>query len=292
MPTAQILGDDTEPSKPPAHPAEELPALIAQARATYHYLDRVDVRADKWPSTEMLDDLGGEILQWALPYHIRIMCSAPTPQQLKALARTGWPVCYFEPAVARIYDDPAVPPRLNKLYLAHLLVLFHGKHRIVTDHDTICFGQRRRGRGWRFPVCYPDLPCKVTGELDCFKLEWRLAGVAQVRNAVPNAAVAGIVTGDDLLSFDIAAYCRKHERLAYIDAERLARFHTNRIRDERRRDPDPDDRRLGHRLLQRFGRTDQGHQSVQAFLDNYRPGKKRPFLIPIPLPEPRARNTR
>ena len=51
MPTAQRVGDYTEPSKPPAHPAEELPALIAQAHTTYHYLDRVDVRADKWPSS-------------------------------------------------------------------------------------------------------------------------------------------------------------------------------------------------------------------------------------------------
>ena len=177
----------------------------------------------------MLDSLGGEILKWALPYHIRIMCSAPTPQQLKGLARTGWPVCYVEPAVARVYDDPAVPPRLNELYLSHLLVVFHGKHRIVTDHDAIYFGQRRRGRGWRFPVIYPDLPCKVTGELDCFKLEMRLAGVAQVRNAILDTVVAGIVTGDDLLGFDIAAYCRKHERLAYIDPERLGRFHTNQF---------------------------------------------------------------
>ena len=77
-------------------------------------------------------------------------------------------------------------------------------------------------------VIYKQDHCRVTGELNCLHLEWRLNRLKAVR-------AAGIETGHDLLTFSHRDFWQKRLRLYDVDCRQLGRLIRNSDNGTRRR---------------------------------------------------------
>jgi hypothetical protein len=75
---------------------------------------------------------------------------------------------------------------------------------------------------------YADRECRISGEVYCCHLEWRIRGRAALRRC-------GIETVDDLLKFAHQAFWQKRLLLATFDRRKLGRMHRNSFRRRRRR---------------------------------------------------------
>ena len=189
-----------------------------------------------------------------------------------------------------VADSEQVHDRFNR----HFVHRWHGKHqtvfRVLNAHGedesysttgTSYSGQRRRGHIFAW---YSDRPSKVTGECSCFHVEGRYQGEPALNSL-------GINCPADLINFPHEAHWQKNlEQLYAIDFARLGRYERNRRRRERRRKSNillagkyNADAAYGGVLYRVFGRhPDQPYQSVQQYLDVYKP-PSRDFLVPIRL---------
>jgi hypothetical protein len=75
-------------------------------------------------------------------------------------------------------------------------------------------------------VVYGQSHSRITGELNCLHLEWRVSGLNSVRNA-------GIRSGWDILDFDHNQFWRKRLLLYDVDRERLGRLLRNQASGKR-----------------------------------------------------------
>ena len=64
--------------------------------------------------------------------------------------------------------------------------------------------------------------CRITGDLNCLHIEWRLNNLRAVQSA-------GIRSGKELLKFNHYQFWKKRMLLVYIDPERLGRLIRNRV---------------------------------------------------------------
>lgn len=120
------------------------------------------------------------------------------------------------------------------------------------------------GRAPNAIAMYRNQHSRVTGELFCVHIEWRLSGVRPVRSA-------GIQLGSDLLGFNHRAFWERRLMLVDIDADRLGRVIRNRNEGTRSRTPEVGrffkreinlDRKRGGVLLKSVG-------TVQEVIDCY-----------------------
>jgi hypothetical protein len=136
---------------------------------------------------------------------------------------------------------------INKVELAHDLILqseeevfealeffsmswvqsHHGKtkrlNRIGNTHYNSTGGWVRNNY-----VLYPPKCCKITGEIDCLHLEWRISGTSAVR-------AVGIGRFEDMTNFDHEAFWQKKLKLFSANSERLGRSFLNHAKQSRRR---------------------------------------------------------
>lgn len=134
----------------------------------------------------------------------------------------------------------------------------------------------------------------VTGEVCCFHVEIRLTSARAVRD------VGGIVTPQDLLSFDFLSFWEKNLTLREIDAARLGRYINNKAEGKKRQKLEPRDIRTGQILMRGIALRGWHHfdQKNELSEDEYEAGKGNgefcaqlivdkfgagPFLIPIPV---------
>ena len=80
-------------------------------------------------------------------------------------------------------------------------------------------------------VIYAEDHTRITGELNCLHIEWRLNGLKAVR-------AAGIGSGQDLPEFDHRAFWQKRLRLYVVNRRRLGRLLRNHVTGKRRRTPE------------------------------------------------------
>jgi hypothetical protein len=126
-------------------------------------------------------------------------------------------------------------------------------------------------------VCYGENHSRVTGELNCLHLEWRLNGVKAVRGI-------GINAGSDLLEFDHREFWQKRLLLFTADKERLGRL-INNHRDGRRSRKSTTEIRKNYRFNkdQRMGDIHvRARETVQELIDDLGPSYRiHRALIPI-----------
>ncbi|MGB6663109.1 MAG: hypothetical protein WBE90_29495 [Xanthobacteraceae bacterium] len=111
----------------------------------------------------------------------------------------------------------------------HLIRRWHGKRQEICVKWGI--GNTRYDASRSAPnmiLFYPQDHSRITGEVNCLHLEWRLNGLKAVR-------AAGIKSGQDPLEFEHRAFWQKRLRLYTVDRRRLGRLLRNRLTGTRRR---------------------------------------------------------
>lgn len=141
----------------------------------------------------------------------------------------------------------------------------HGGKRAPELVDEVAAGQTRYDGGRCAPnqiTLYRAQYSRVTGELNCLHLEWRLNTLASVQNA-------GITSGVHLFEFDHRQFWARRMRLVSADPEKLGRCIRNRVNGTKSRTPEPGnnrfvnlDQRRGSVMLQAFG-------TMQEFVDAF-----------------------
>jgi hypothetical protein len=174
-------------------------------------------------------------------YRQRIELRQPTMRALSWLARRDDALINrAEIAVDYLFDNWAGRDDAFDFVHQHIVRRWHGKKQEIrvfkpsrrTDTDRL--GGTRYDAGRSSPnsiVLYPEKHSRVTGELACLHLEWRLNGLKSVR-------AAGIRSGRDLIEFNHRQFWQKRLMLYAINRERLGRLIRNRARGNRSKVPE------------------------------------------------------
>jgi hypothetical protein len=142
-----------------------------------------------------------------------------------------------------------------------------------------------RGQAPNRLVLYAEDHSRVTGELNCIHIEWRVRSPRVIR-------AIGIELGQDLLEFDHRAFWQKRLLLYAVNRRGLGRLYRNRVTGKRRRTPEI--RRLGRFAYDIEGKTGEVcarlYETVQELIDRFKPSFRiHRALIRIPneslLPE-------
>lgn len=193
---------------------------------------------------------------------------------LVKLKETEILINYLELALDVISAKPHEPVILQDFVTAHLFQPCHGDQKYNNFRGTEYSGSRSARNQY---VAYSSRPSKITGEVNCTHLEWRIKEVSAVR-------AHGIHTFKDLVNFDHMAFWEKNLRLYWIPSEKLGRLELNqRGRTQRRASPVVDyghgikvspDARLGHLLKLEACTDEDGYvvrdpASTQLLIDKY-----------------------
>jgi hypothetical protein len=204
----------------------------------------------------------------------RIELRQPSADALRQLARRDDVLINkVEITIDYTLNSRAEQYRAWEFLTRHIVRRWHGKNqkiRVVRGtegDDEGGLGGTRYDAARRAPnktVLYQDKFSRVTGELNCVHLEWRLNGLKAVRNA-------GIESGQDLLEFNHRTFWQKRLRLYDVDRRRLGRLIRNRAHGTRRRTSE--DTVLANRFKVNLdGMTAEGHvgsyDTVQELVDH------------------------
>ena len=215
-------------------------------------------------------------------YRQRVELRQPLDQALRWLAtRDDALINRAEVTIDLVFDCLADRDDAWGFLHRHIVRRRHGKKqeiRIVREadaqNDTIGTRYDAGSSASNKIVFYAEGHSRLTGELNCLHLEWRLKGLKAVR-------AAGIKLGRDLLEFDHRAFWRRRLCLYDVDRRRLGRMVRNKARSEKRRTSEihPSgtglDGRTGEVLV-------RAYDTVQELIDNMRAHiKVSRALVPI-----------
>ena len=80
---------------------------------------------------------------------------------------------YVEIALDWIFDDEQQKDKAYDLICHHHVQRWHGKQQVRFKNGTRYSAQRRAHNTL---AIYADKPCRITGEVDCVHLDWRVRG--------------------------------------------------------------------------------------------------------------------
>ena len=218
--------------------------------AVYAYFDKISVLDTNPLDGDILASLRSEYGRGGLyvenrparfdaRYRQRLELKQPSRTTMECIARRHDTLINgAEVAVDYVFKSSADRDDAWEFLDRHLVRSWHGKNqniRIVKSHSDT---DDNRSSGTRYDaarsapngiVFYKDNHSRITGELNCLHLEWRLKGLKAVRRA-------GIKSGRDLLEFSHRQFWQKRLRLYDVeDRRRLGRLITNRARGKRSR---------------------------------------------------------
>jgi hypothetical protein len=174
-------------------------------------------------------------------YRQRIHLRQPSDQALLWLAaRDDALINQAEVAIDFVFEYRAYRDEVWEFLHRHLVRRWHGKKQevrfyrpkakmpLIADDGTV--GTRYDAGRWAPNViaCYREEHSRVTGEVNCLHLEWRLNRLKAMRSA-------GIELGLDLIGFDHRQFWKKRMLLFTADQERLGRLIRNRANGRRSR---------------------------------------------------------
>jgi hypothetical protein len=203
---------------------------------------------------EIIDD---EFSPWGR-YCQRLDFKQPSDDLLRWIARrSDGIVNYAEPALdfAFMTDDDR---RASRRYLyRHLVRRWHRRSQGIffcdhfgdkaspdDDDDTLTrydASPKARNR----ITAYSQYCSRITGELHCFRIEWRVSGLEATR-------AAGLSDPRRVLDFDHHGFWQRRMRLVAVEPGRLGRLLNNRDQATRRHDITEADRKRGRRKLCSF----------------------------------------
>jgi hypothetical protein len=127
---------------------------------------------------------------------------------------------HYRGVISRVdvaYDFVGPEPFAFKEWLLRHVLLKHRRQGRMLDIDDVTYYIMQIDRKRRSAidlVLYPDLHCKVTGEVDCSHAEIRFLGSQSAKRA-------GFVTIDDVVNIDPAEVFARYLRLVDYDVEAL-----------------------------------------------------------------------
>jgi hypothetical protein len=113
-------------------------------------------------------------------------------------------------------------------------------------------------------VVYADLPCRITGEVYCVHVEWRLNGARALQRA-------GLGTVSDLLLLDLHLFWQRRLLMRSVNVQALGRLYNAHIGGINDRGPGPWDSTIGQVLMRTVGSEAAGTRgTTQALVDRFR----------------------
>jgi hypothetical protein len=196
-------------------------------------------------------------------------------------ARAESRLTYVEFALDWVFDDDDARNEAIQFLRAYHVKKYRRNQEVKFSRETRY--SDKRGAPNNF-VCYPDKPSRITGEVYCVHLEWRITHAATLLRA-------GIHSVTDLLSLDHRKFWTTRLLCSGLDVERLGRLVNNKGKSARRhpwiREYGANirmnmDRRTGGIIKRALATNETRNGSTQSVIDAHRKHVAvRRCLIPI-----------
>jgi hypothetical protein len=200
----------------------------------------------------------------------RLEFVGPNERALRWIAsRRGGLINYIEVATDNIFDTPDEREAAWEFFHRHLTRRYHRRTQGIQFHDNDTTHARYDAlpNAPNLITVYRDEWSRIDGQLNVLHVEWRATGVDAVR-------ALGIHHARDVLTRDHRKFWEERLRFYAIDAGRLGRLYRNRSDGTRSHRITAADRSYGNRILGRY-------QTIQEFIDDYRPGHIQHVLTPL-----------
>jgi hypothetical protein len=128
---------------------------------------------------------------------------------------------YVEVALDFIYASAEERDAADKFFDRHIVRRWHGRNQEIRRfHNVVRYDGPRTARNSLKQ--YSEDHSRITGELYCLRVEWRINGAQAAR-------AAGIIRPRDVLTFNHRKFWKKRLVLVAVDAGRLGRLLRNEL---------------------------------------------------------------
>ena len=127
----------------------------------------------------------------------------------------------MELALELILENEGQTRRLHDFLEAHMWQGWRSKKQTSYNYDETIYSGGKTARN-RFTI-YADRPSKITGEVHCCKVEWRV-------NRKQPCEAKGLSTFPALHNFGHFGFWRTHLRLAKFDVDKLQRDYCRKFK--------------------------------------------------------------
>jgi hypothetical protein len=204
--------------------------------AIYPYFDKLQLWLPQpLPKTELkrLRSYCGNLHDWNKPagfnpsFRQRLQLNQPKPDALRMLANlSGLHLNYLEVALDWIFDNEFECAEAFDFLGRYHVKKYHRNQGIRYVEGTTRYTGPRGAPNML--AIYNDRHCKLTGEVFCCHLDWRICGNAALERA-------GIATVADLVDLDHREFWRQRLLLYAVNLRDLGRRHFNHVNGTKRR---------------------------------------------------------
>jgi hypothetical protein len=203
--------------------------------------------------------------RWDPAYRVRLQVRRFSQEALQWLATlSGALLNYVEVGLDWTFNNERERDEAHEFVRRHHIKRWHGDQQVTVYKSTRYTARRRVRRVPNMLVVYSDLPCRVSGEVNCVHLEWRLSGARTLQRA-------GLSTFGELLQLDHRAFWKERLLMRTVNQQALGhQYNMHVLGRDRRRGPWIEfygaakslaydfDGRAGYMLMRRAGDTTQG----------------------------------
>jgi hypothetical protein len=163
--------------------------------------------------------------EWDPSFRQRLQIRQPPPEVLRWLDTLG-DVKFnaVEVALDWTFDSAIELRSAHKFFRQHVVKRWHNKKHGITYYEASRYPEREGARN--VPTDYADKYCRISGEVDCLHVEWRINGTAAMKRAG--------ITLAELPAFDHYAFWKQRLLMATVDISKLGRQSANRTQQTRR----------------------------------------------------------
>ena len=174
-----------------------------------------------------VDDIHNHPARFDYSFKQRLQFGQPTDDVLRRLNKLNAYPNYVELALDLTFDSEVERDEAAAFIDRYVVKKYHDREYGIRYVKGVTRYTDRRLAPNNLAT-YRDLASKVTGEVFCVHIEWRIQGHPALRRH-------GIETVGDLLKFDQQTFWQQHLLLATFDLRKLGRMQRNSVRRRRRR---------------------------------------------------------
>jgi hypothetical protein len=205
------------------------PALRIVPVQKLSYIDGVQVWLKKpWSRRELAWlarrcgslDVRQQAKRWDRAYRVRLQLRQPGHEALQWLAKlNGVLMNYVEVALDWIFNSEEERDAAHEFIRRHHVKRWHGKQEVFSYQGARYTAKRRAANKL---VNYAEQGSRISGELFCEHVEWRLSGTRALRRA-------GISSLNDLLELDHRQFWAERLPMRTVNLDTLGRLYCNHV---------------------------------------------------------------